>query len=104
MTAQSYTHIRVSVELHVRLKTLAQERNVSLNRLISESVNTMLTRNSQQTPNQTNPNQTVFSNTGRNMAGPAGIEPATPDLEGRCAFRWPSLSGLRHGPCPHYQA
>ena len=30
------------------------------------------------------------------VAGPAGFEPATPDLEGRYAFR--SLSGLRYGP------
>ena len=89
-----YTHIRIPVSLHRELKTLSQQRDLPLHKLISELVNTMLTRNSELASNQTIQNQTAFSDMSQNEAGPVGFEPTTTDSGGQrhvlviSAFSW----------------
>jgi len=105
MTKQGYCQVLLSVAVYDRLKAVATKNGLSLGKTIDglleyrygidTHVSKLDNQNLIQPPvSKTNQNQTSFLQrerlepVGCHMAGPAGVEPATPDLEGRCALRW----------------
>jgi len=104
MTKIGYNQVLVSNVVYKRLKTVATENGLSLGKTIDRlleyryGIDTLGSK-----PDNQNLIQSQVSKTDRNRtsfaekegvgtlvpskAGPAGVEPATPDLEGRCALR-----------------
>ena len=106
MTKTGYNQILVSTTVYERLKAVATEHGLSLGKTIARllenngidtGIDTLISKTNNQNLSrvpvqQTDPRQTSFSErevietVGSHLAGPAGVEPATPDLEGRCAL------------------
>ena len=106
MTKEGFNQVLVSNVVYERLKTVATKNGLSLGKTIARllenngidtGIDTPISRTNNQNLNrvpvqQTDPRQTSFSErevietVGSHLAGPAGVEPATPDLEGRCAL------------------
>ena len=93
MTKEGYTHIIVPKELHAILKAEAEARGMSISGYINElqtSVQSFVTRVSDRKGINTrcdNDGNEKRRKSGLNQnrrTDPAGFEPATPGLEGRC--------------------